>query len=480
MSKSGWFFLPAAFFFVSNFCFSAVKIYYFSHIVFFSFFFILFFILRQYDLRKIIKWSGFFVSFIIFFYGIIQKYILFPMILDDISTGSDYFSKSLVGLIKTGRIYSIFALPTLYAIVCVSLILFLFHHMIHSNKLRYIWGILLGMGIFNLVLTQSFGGIISLTAGILVYLLLSGILKVKYLAPVLMFLSLIFFVVTSLRFSEARELEPVKLRFSNWTQATRLIVRNPLIGVGLGNYRSEISQYTYSGEARSIYAHNAILQMTAEMGIFFPIFLGLLIITYRNKIIRKVKKENVLFITLVMVLIFYNLVDIGFYFFPASLICVIALSQIFPSRVKDSRAKGIILFGTGCLLALILLFQNYSHGYQMMGEFLKSQNNYIDAEINYRKSLRFNPFNMNSLVGYSHLRIKSGKLEEAENSIKRVLSIHPKFGFAHYLQSVIQYRQRRVVASLYSASRALQFQKQNKEYKRWYEFLRNHIQIGRN
>ncbi|MCP5045550.1 MAG: O-antigen ligase family protein, partial [bacterium] len=204
---------------------------------------------------------------IVFLYGIMQKFVLFPIYLSRISPEDNFYTQAFITRIKGGRIFSIFPLPTLYAIICTVLILFIFHYMISASKTgkeRFLWGTLLLAGLVNLILTQSFGGVLYLTAGGLVYLLVSGILKVKYLVPVIMVLSLFLSITIGLRFSEIRELEPIKFRYSNWKQAARIIEANPLWGAGLGNYEAKIARYTRPGEARSIYAHNFFLQFTAE------------------------------------------------------------------------------------------------------------------------------------------------------------------------------------------------------------------------
>ena len=173
MKKSGWIYFPAAFFFVINFAVSETKILFFSRLLHFLFFISLFFLLRRFDLNKILKAAVAGVSVIIFSYGVFQKFFLFPHYLKSLSPGDNFYSQALITRIKSGRIFSIFAFPTLYAIVCAVLILFIFHYLIKSRgvKNRAGWMILLLLGLFNLILTQSFGGILYLSAGIMLYLI---------------------------------------------------------------------------------------------------------------------------------------------------------------------------------------------------------------------------------------------------------------------------------------------------------------------
>ena len=289
MKKSGWLIVPAAFFFLINFSVSSVKILFLSRSVYFLFLVSLFFFLRKFNLDKILIPIVGGVSFIVFIYGIFQKFVLFPLYLRNITPGDNVYSQALIARIESGRIFSIFRLPTLYAIVCAVFIIFIFHYFLKSGTLKHraAWASLLVLGLFNLVLTQSFGGMIYFCVGVVVYLLLSGILKLRHLAPILMIFTLFFSVTIALRYSEARKMEPVRLRVSNWRQAVRAIESSPFLGVGLGNYESEVSYFTRSDEAKSIYAHNFVLQFIAETGIFIPFFLLLLLIFSWKKVITK-------------------------------------------------------------------------------------------------------------------------------------------------------------------------------------------------
>ncbi|MCK4761853.1 MAG: O-antigen ligase family protein [Candidatus Aminicenantes bacterium] len=481
MKKSGWIYFPAAFFFVINFAVSETKILFFSRLLHFLFFISLFFLLRRFDLNKILKAAVAGVSVIIFSYGVFQKFFLFPHYLKSLSPGDNFYSQALITRIKSGRIFSIFALPTLYAIVCAVLILFIFHYLIKSRgvKNRAGWMILLLLGLFNLILTQSFGGILYLSAGIMLYLILSGILDFKFLAPAVMALVFFFFLVTGLRFSEAKELEPVKLRVSNWKQAVRMIEVNPFFGQGLGNYESQISYFILPDEARSIYAHNFILQFTAESGVIFPFFILLLLLCCRKKLKPRDyrKNEKVLHISALFILLCYNLIDIGFYFFSAAVVGVVCLSQVYRRSVENKRGFKLNMALT-FFLGLFLAAGNFSDMYRHRGDFWLNQADYTEAGNNYGISLKINPYNIRSLAGCAYIQYHNNNIPRCEHYVDRALQILPGAGFANFLASRIAYKRKQYLRALYYAGKAREKNRLNLQYKRWYDSIENNLQAA--
>lgn len=425
------------------------------------------------------------VSFIVFSYGIFQKFVLFPLYLRNITPGDNVYSQALIARIESGRIFSIFTLPTLYAIVCAVFIIFIFHYFLKSNTLKHrvAWAFLLVLGLFNLVLTQSFGGLVYFSVGVVVYLLLSGILKFRHLAPILMIFTLFFSVTIALRYSEAKKMEPVKLRISNWHQAVRAIQSSPFWGVGLGNYESQVSYFTRSREAKSIYAHNFILQFIAETGVFIPFFLLLLLILSWKRLkppaplVAEGKQagETVMYISVFSVLVVYNLIDIGFYFFVAGLMGVVMLSQIYPAAGKNKtafRLNMVILV----LLSILLGVESASENYRAEAEVLRSQNQLADAGIKYKKSVAINPFNFKSLSGLALLELSSKNREEGELYLDRVLALYPDSSTGHYLKSRAQLEGGHLFSAFYHAARAHEKNRIEKRYRDWYRRLKKNLE----
>jgi tetratricopeptide (TPR) repeat protein len=492
MRRSGWIFGPAAFFLFINFAVSSVKPLFFTRLIYFLFFVFLFLILRRFNLDNILPPIVGGVSLILFLYGIFQKFFLFPFYLEHINAGDNFYSQALITRIRSGRIFSLFALPTLYAIICAVLIIFIFHYLLKAvnKKNKISWGILLLLGLFNLVLTQSFGGIIYISIGALIYLLLSQVLKFKYLAPAVMVLALFLFVTIALRFSEAKELEPIKFRVSNWTQATRIINSSPFWGVGLGNYESKISYYTKSEEAKSLYAHNFFLQFTAETGIIIPAIILLFLLFSRKKWLladpQVVKDKNV-YISVFLILLVYNAIDIGCYFFPAGVAVSLALSRIYPHNhnknqkpkkmsIKLKQAPNLVVMIIFVLLSTLLVLETIADSYQKKADFLFSQEQYADAVSNYNKSLKINPFNYRSMIGCGYAYFSTGSDLKANIYLDRALKLYPDSAFGNYLKSKLEFKTNRFYRSFYHAAAAYRKNKMNNQYRRWYEFIKHNLE----
>ncbi len=416
--------------------------------------------------------------------------MLFPLYLKNfsyITPGENVYLEALVERIKGGRIFSIFRLPTLYAIICAVLILFIFHYLLKSKsagsagyKTRIAWAFLLVLGLVNLLLTQSFGGIIYLSAGVLAYLLLSGILKFKYLAPILMILCLFFSLTIALRYSEARKMEPAALRMSNWSQAARVIASGPIWGVGLGNYEAVVSYFTRADEAKSIYAHNFFLQFCAETGIIIPFFLVVLLFSLRKKLkpLHPREDEKALYISVFFILLTYNLIDIGFYFFPAGLAGVVVLSQIYPAHEykRITNRHHYANLAAAVFLATLMTVEAFSDNYRVEADILQLQKQYSEAEANYKNSLQFNPYNFRALIGYASAKFYREEPAEAEKYLDRALDLYPDSASAHHLKSRIEWQGGHPWQAFFHASHAYRKNSISAEYRNWYLTLKNNLE----
>ncbi len=472
MTRKIFYTFISLFFFILNFSISSVKTAFFERTLFFLLFISLFFIFRHIDLKKIIILLTAIISPFIFTYGIIQKFILFPIYLNSMYPDVSTYSNAVKARIESGRIFSIFSLPTLYTFICAVLLLAIFHYMLNSKKgTRIFWLILFIAGIFNMVLTQSFAGVVYLLAGFPLYLYFSGKSNLRFLVPLLMILSMFFFIIAGLRFSEVKKFDPVKLRVSNWSQAVRMTVSNPLFGVGLGNYEHNITQYIHPGEAHSIYSHNFLLQLTAEGGIITIIIILSLIFIHRKKIVPEVNKENALYISILLITIIYNLIDIGFYFFSASLIFTIIISQIY--RVKTPPPKIAVTAALLLIIPHLLIF--ISSGQRRSGSFHLNFKRVNQAEIHFKRSLKFNRFNYKALQGMAEVSYASGKKSKADKYLVRIIDLNDNNPYAHYLRSRILYEEKKYLSSLYHAGKAESLNKINPEYKKWFQYIKSNF-----
>jgi O-antigen ligase len=324
------------------------------------------------------------------------------------------------------------------------------------------------LGAVNLVLTESFGGIIFFTLAVLFYLFVSGVFKFRYLAPLLMVLALVFFTVTALRFSEARELSPLKLRFANWLQAGRVIADAPLLGVGLGNYEAAVPAYIDPGEPSSIYAHNFFLQLAAESGL--PLFLVLLAVSFpflkRNRA-NFLRPENALFAAAAILILLFNVFDVGNYFFAAGISFAVMFSQLFradgPLRLRHAVAMA--------LLAGVLLVSEAGAARQRTADLWLGRQDPVQAVEHYRRALALNPFAYRSWLGLAHIAWQENDFAAAERFLKKVLYFAPKQAYAHYLFSRAAQRRGAYLTALVHARQAAAADRRNRQYQRWNEFI---------
>jgi tetratricopeptide (TPR) repeat protein len=287
-----------------------------------------------------------------------------------------------------------------------------------------------------------------------------------------MVLSLIFFIITGLRFSEAKALKPLKLRMTNWAQASRIIQVNPIVGIGLGNYEIQVPAFTRAGESQSIFAHNFFLQWIAETGILFSLLLLILLFVMMKKTIKEFfRRENIIFSAIVLAVLLYNLIDIGIYLTGAGIAITIALSQIYWSDKKKFRLPLLLI--TPLLLFMMVNF--FADNAQKKADINLSQNNSLAAERLYKKCLTINPQSYRSLMGLALIANSRREFDNAENYLRRVLVLHPGYGYANHLLSRLMIQKVRYMDALYHAEISKVKNPFNPAYKRWHEHIKTTI-----
>jgi len=406
-------------------------------------------------------------------YGLIQKFLVFPVILRQEGPGSYLYGQALRSRVASGRISAIFPLPTLYAMVCGLLLIFIVHYLIQARgRARFFWSLLLLLGGINLLLTQSFGGILFFSIGVLFYLFAAGIFKVKYLAPLLMILALVFFMVTAMRFSEARQLAPARLRFINWQQAGRVLAAAPLLGVGLGNYEAAVPAQVFPGEPASIYAHNFFLQLAAEIG--FPMFVLLLLACLpfiKKNLAGLLRPENALFAAAGIQILFFSFFDVGIYFFAAGISLAVVSSQLAAVNAP-MRPRHFI---TVALLASLLLVNEAGVNQQRGGDLWLSRGDAARAGSCYRRALVYSPWAYRAWLGLAHIAWGKNDPAAAEGFSLRVLRIFPDQPYANYLASRAAWSRGAYLTALFHSSRAASADKKNNEYQRWHEIVQSNF-----
>lgn len=419
--------------------------------------------------RRIFRLLTALLSSLLFLYGIIQKLILFPILLENTRATDTQFAQLVQFRLASGRIFGIFSLPTLYAMICGVLILFCIHFLLQPDpKKRLLWTALIGLGLLNLYYSVSFGALFSLSAALFLYLYLSKKISFKLIVPLAMAASLFFFLVTALRFSEVRSLKPLKLRLSNWFQAIRLIQERPLLGWGLGNYEVASPVQIREGEPASIYAHSFPLQLTAELGL--PLAAILLICTFywfRRHRSAFFDPATIPFTSALFLVILFNLTDIGIYFLGCGVIVAFCCAQIVPYQRSPNPLISIFLI----LGTLSWAYTQYAADCQRKADLLFSRAETRQAETLYKKSLKLVPWSYKALSSLAILEFDRGNLDRAVLYARNTLKYAPYHGSTHYILSKLAFQDNMVMNSLYHAKMAVTGNRRNSEYRTWYETL---------
>ncbi len=474
MKKGGWILFPAAFFFALNFAGAGSRSPFLRQLAYGLLLLLLFSILRRVALARILPPLVAGTAAILFAYGLVQKFVLFPAYLQQLGPGSTFYSQALVRRVQSGRIFSLFALPTLYALVVGLLLLLIIHYALNSAGWRRTgWITLAALGLLNLLLTQSFGGLLGFAAGLLVYLPLSGRLHGRHLAPLLMALSLVIFVTSALRFREVRQLQPLRLRLANWFQAARLIGERPVFGCGLGNYATSISPHVRGDEQPSLYAHNFFLQLGAEVGLpALLLAIALLALALRRHLPGLRRPGNAAYTALLLQILLYNLIDIGVFFHVVGLALVVTLALLRPEPGPPGRLR---LLGA-VLLTLPLLAAAISDRWQVQGDIHSSLQQVAQAERAFRRSLAINPTAWRAATGLAQVRSARGDEAEARRLLARALELNPHTANGHYLYSRSLFRAGEYLAALIHAGAACAITPNNTALRKWHESLHHHIQ----
>lgn len=249
---------------------------------------------QKYRTVRIMVLSGFLISLLsIYQYLFGFKHLLGYLAKENISDPFilDYASQK--------RAFLPFVTPNIladYLLLIIPLTLII------KNTKKWIIFIILALAIF---LTKSVNASIGLFAGVILYLYLRKDLPNKkyYLITLPI---LIFAAIFVLRQSATKEhllpLFSAVKRLEYWQETLTIIMRYPILGVGLGNFNLTLSRY----------AHNTYLQICAELGIA-----GFLIISYLMiSVFRTQKEKNKFYIPLIIANILFLLSNfLGFSFF---------------------------------------------------------------------------------------------------------------------------------------------------------------------
>ncbi len=460
--------MGVAFFFILNYLSALNKFAYlnFSILIsflFFSFLFIKFF-LREDFLRLIIN----IIAPLFFIYGILQRFIIFPYLIKKIGIAQSIQEQSLLWRLKTGRIFTFFQLPTLYAYITAVLLIMLIHYFFEKkDKGRIYYLSCIIIGVLNLFLTQSYGGMAAFFIGLVFYLYVNVKSNKNFIIIAFMSFALVVFIVSVLRFEEIKDFSPVRLRWGHWKQTARAVADYPVLGMGLGNYSKTVGRYVHKGEPKSIYTHNAFWQLQSEIGVIgLLLLLSLFIAFFKDKLVPV--KQRPQFYALLLLSLIYNFIDIGFYLIIPGFILSLIFAYIREDTNNfkfDEKKKYITLFFFFLSLS-VMVFIYLSDRKNIEGELLRGGE---QAENAFKSSIRLNPFNDKAWLNLAIFELQRGNYIDSEKYVDLALKYNNTSAKAYYLKSLIFARKGYLLHALSCAKKAKGNFKINDLYNKNYE-----------
>lgn len=169
-----------------------------------------------------------------------------------------------------------------------------------------------------LLLTKSLGALLSLFLALMIYFYFRNGFKksgVAFIAGLLIIIAGVYLARSNLAKQHTQPLFSIMMRWNYWQDASRIIAKHPLAGVGLGNFNLNYSRY----------AHNSYIQLWAETGILGIISFLWLAITAIKLGLRNIKdspykNELACLMSANAVFLIHNCVDFAFFLPEISLI----------------------------------------------------------------------------------------------------------------------------------------------------------------
>ncbi len=358
-------------------------------------------------------------------------FILFPKhvkVLENIVTQDINFRTVLWNQIKYQRLKSLFSLPTEFSFFILS-IFPLFLYFLYKKKVnKFISAFLIIFVLITLVLSKSFGTIFGFGAIIVtIFVFFPLEKKIKEIISVSLFFIILSIgtLISFFRGQDLLNLTPLKLRTYHWIVAIKEFLSSPFYGVGLGNFGPFSSFYSLSTDPHSKFSHNFVLQIMAELGVIGIIILIILTLSFIG-IVKKTKEDylNIALIASILVIIFYNLIDIGIYFQSIGILFAFLIgfllknSNLSKRRIRKGERVAIVV---SLLLILPIFYSDfYSQNAKLLWKFDKEKSFFMA-----KKSVKIfpsNPVAKSVIVSYY---IANNRIMKAEKELINLEKIDP-------------------------------------------------------
>lgn len=262
-------------------------------------------------------------------------------------------SPTFMDRIQSNRIFSTFIYPNIYASFLISMMPFLFFLFLNENKnLLGIFSIFIfSLCFFNLILTESMGGIlVFLFVFHIIFLqVILNEIKFKKILPFFLLIE-VFIIFLGYHFKILPHIHSLIDRILYWKASIKIIPLNPFFGIGPENFQYYFLKFKLPEGLEAKHAHNLFLEIFVENGIigvflFFSFLIYIMNISFKE---RKDKYLSLGIFYLLLSLFLHNLIDFDFYD-PS----VAVLFFVFGGLVNIKRYISVRL--TKILLCLIII-----------------------------------------------------------------------------------------------------------------------------
>jgi hypothetical protein len=407
----------------------------------------------------------------------------------------------IIGRLEGGRVFATFLLPSHFAaFLGMSIPLSVGFILVRKGWIRYLLGLALGVQIFVLYLTKSFGGWFSLilACGCFVFIYLGYIKRVKtrylvcLLGSLVLVLALIFAGLSLTRpdnpFASIAN-NPMVLRVLNWGATLEIIKDAPLLGKGLHTFGFVYPSYQRPGVNIVHHAHNTYLQLGVEMGI-----IGSLVFIWfacwwswrtLNVFRESRDKESRIWTGALMVagmaFFIHNALDFEFYLPSVTLAGFTVLALAVGVRKRDKvyriavkgRGKAlypVLGFAAALMISLLSLFPLYGEmHFQKAKNCLESKVNFSKwAALELQKAIRLDPRNSQYHYHYGVLLVQRlSRHREGIAEIQKAIRLSPWRHYYHFDLGMIYLISGEREKGLAEIKKASQLFPLNEEYHQW-------------
>jgi O-antigen ligase len=200
-----------------------------------------------------------------------------------------------------------------------------------------------------------------------------------------------------------------------WQKTAVLMLKeNPIFGVGFGNFSAMFVYYRTEFVVNTLFAHNIIAQLLAEVGIFgFVCFFAAAFVFVKNAVVFLRENVNLACSVCAASFIVLNLSDYSF-FIPANtiaffIICGIAFNA--QTRLRDKKFTAASIIIAAAVLIYVFLNVLTAHNHFVKGDALHGEGKFKQAAKEYLQALKYDGKN----ADYWYRLYENGNAEKNYN-----------------------------------------------------------------